>query len=60
MKSGVPEYWIVDLDKKKITQYSFTEERKLEDIKEFTEEYIVEANNFAGLKIPLEDIFSEI
>lgn len=60
MKSGVAEYWIVDLDKRKITQYSFTEERKLENIREFTEEDIVEANNFTGLKISLEDIFSEI
>jgi len=60
MKSGVAEYWIIDLDKRKITQYSFTKERKLENITEYTEEDTVEANNFTGLKISLEDIFSEI
>src|SRR6056297_388931 len=46
MKSGVAEYWIIDLDKRKITQYSFTKERKLENITEYTEEDTVEANNF--------------
>ncbi len=60
MKSGVPEYWIINLASKKITQYSFTPERELDNIQEFVEGYIVEANNFPGLKISLEDIFSEV
>ncbi|MFW5787738.1 MAG: type II toxin-antitoxin system prevent-host-death family antitoxin [Halanaerobiales bacterium] len=60
MKSGVAEYWIVDLEKKKITQYSFTEERELDNIYYFGKGDIIEAKNFAGLKLSLDDIFSEI
>ena len=60
MKSGVLEYWIVNLDNKKITQYTFTEERKLDNIYYYNESDTIESSYFDELKISLEDIFNEI
>lgn len=58
MKSGVSEYWIVDLEGKRVIQYSFSKERDIQSfntIKEDTVRSIV----FEGLEIPLELIFAE-
>lgn len=60
MKSGVLEYWIVDLEKKKITLYSFTEERELDNVLSYKKGDIIESSYFQGLKISLDDIFDEI
>jgi prevent-host-death family protein len=60
MKSGVSEYWIVDLENKNITQYSFTQERELDNVKTFKEGDTIKSSKFDGLEISLEDIFSEI
>jgi len=60
MKSGVPEYWIVDPAGKNITRYFFTEERKLDDMKIFQIGEIISSSKFTGLKIALEDIFTKI
>ena len=60
MKSGVSEYWIVNLESKSISQYTFSPKRELESAKDFREEDIVKSPVFEGLKIPLKDIFSEI
>ncbi len=60
MKSGVLEYWIVDLERKTITQYSFNAERDLKDVHTFKEGNFIESTHFEGLKIPLGDIFNEL
>lgn len=60
MKSGVREYWIVDLEKKKITQYTFAEDKELESFQDYTEEQTIRSTFFEGLFIPLEDLFSQI
>ncbi|MDD2510187.1 MAG: Uma2 family endonuclease [Syntrophomonas sp.] len=60
MKSGVSEYWIVNLENKSILQYSFSPERDIESLKCLREEDIIESSAFAGLKISLGEIFAEI
>jgi Uma2 family endonuclease len=60
MKSGVLEYWIVDIDTKAITQYNFSRERELESAASFKEGDTIKSTVFEGLEIPLKDIFSEI
>ncbi len=60
MKSGVLEYWVVNLENKSILQYSFSPERDIESLKSLGEEDMIESSVFAGLKISLGDIFVEI
>ncbi len=61
MKSGILEYWIVNLDSKSIAQYTFSRERDLESVRDFREEGdTIKSMVFEGLEIPLKDIFSEI
>ncbi len=59
MKSGIQEYWVVDLEKKNILQYSFSPERDIENLKIFSEEDTIESTVFSGLEISLGDIFAE-
>jgi len=56
MRSGVPEYWIVDTDNKQITVYSF-ENRKLSVNKVYTSDETVESLIFQGLKVETADVF---
>ncbi|MEN6327883.1 MAG: type II toxin-antitoxin system prevent-host-death family antitoxin [Syntrophomonas sp.] len=60
MKSGIQEYWVVDLEKKSILQYSFSPERDIENLKTFEKGETIESTVFSGLEISLGDIFSEI
>ncbi|MDD2587206.1 MAG: type II toxin-antitoxin system prevent-host-death family antitoxin [Syntrophomonadaceae bacterium] len=60
MKSGVSEYWIVNLENKSILQYYFTAERDIENFKSLGEEDTIESSVFAELKIRLGDVFTEI
>lgn len=60
MKSGISEYWVVDLEEKKINQYSFTGERDLDKMISLKEDDIIESIYFEDLKIALADIFKEI
>ncbi|WP_028309263.1 type II toxin-antitoxin system Phd/YefM family antitoxin [Desulfitibacter alkalitolerans] len=60
MKSGVLEYWVVDIDSKAITQYTFSKERELESMASFGEGDTIKSTVFEGLEMPLKDIFSEI
>lgn len=60
MKSGVLEYWVVDMESKSILQYSFSPERDIDSLKSLGEEDTIESSAFAGLKISLGDIFAEI
>ncbi len=60
MKSGVQEYWLVDLESKSITQYYFSKERDLDSQNTLKNEDIIKSSKFEGLEISLSDIFSEI
>ncbi len=60
MKSGVSEYWLVDIENKQISQYYFNEDRDVVGLNHLEEEDIIKSTEFAGLEIPLKDIFSEI
>ncbi|ABI68925.1 Uma2 family endonuclease [Syntrophomonas wolfei] len=60
MKSGVLEYWVVDMESKSILQYSFSPERDIDSLKSLGEEDTIESSAFAGLKILLGEIFAEI
>lgn len=58
MRSGVSEYWIVDLKDKMVLQYTFTEERDIEKLTKLEIGDIVKSSVFKGLDIPLKNIFS--
>jgi Uma2 family endonuclease len=60
LKSGVAEYWIIDLESKRIIQYSFSQERDIESLNSIKEGDTVKSTAFGGLEIPLSDIFHEI
>ncbi|MFZ7103390.1 MAG: Uma2 family endonuclease [Peptococcaceae bacterium] len=60
MKSGILEYWIVNLENKSIFQYSFSRERELDSLINLEEGDIISSTNFEGLEIPLKNIFSGI
>ncbi len=60
MKSGVPEYWIVNLESRNIVQYSFTEDRDIDGLSTLKEGDIIKSAVFDGLEIVLEDLFAEI
>ena len=58
MRSGVLEYWIADQAQKMITQYSFSDERDIKDMHNFTAGDTIRSAVFEGLEIPLKDIFN--
>lgn len=60
MKSGVLEYWVVNLQNKNILQYSFTPERDIGSLESLGEGETIESSVFTGLKLSLGDIFAEI
>jgi len=60
MKSGVPEYWVVNLENKSILQYSFSLARDIDSLTSISEGETIKSTFFAGLKISLGDVFSEI
>jgi Uma2 family endonuclease len=60
LKSGVKEYWIVDPENKKITQYIFTEDRDIKVINDLDAGETSESDYFEELNIPLSEIFSKI
>lgn len=60
MKSGILEYWIVDLESKSITQYSFSQERDIDSLNTLKEEDTIKSTHFEYLEISLRDIFAEI
>ena len=60
MKSGVCEYWIVDLESRSIMQYSFNEERDIDSLTTIKEEDIIKSSAFDGLELLLADLFAEV
>ncbi|MEJ6949502.1 Uma2 family endonuclease [Natronospora cellulosivora (SeqCode)] len=55
-KSGISEYWIVDIEKKRILQYIFSE-KEIEDYKIIEDKKTITSCSFEGLNVSLEDIF---
>ncbi|PKM89863.1 MAG: prevent-host-death protein [Firmicutes bacterium HGW-Firmicutes-12] len=60
MKSGVTEYWIVNLENKSILQYSFSQERDIDNLCTLAEIDTIKSTSFEDLELALKDIFSEI
>ena len=60
MKSGVFEYWVVNMEDKSILQYSFSEEREIHYPKILRQTDTIQSTAFPDLEIPLTNIFSEI
>lgn len=60
MKSGVQEYWVVNLENKSILQYSFSKEREIDFPRTHRQGDTIQSTVFSDLKIALADIFSEI
>ncbi len=56
MRSGVSEYWIVDLKDKTALQYTFSEKRDIEKLTKLEKEDTISSTVFKGLDIPLKDI----
>jgi Uma2 family endonuclease len=60
MKSGVAEYWVVDLEQKNLTQYAFSPERDLTKVTALREGDTISSTAFPGLEIPIAQIFTGI
>jgi len=60
MKSGVREYWIVDLGSRSIMQYSFNEDRDIDKLNIINEGDIIKSSAFDGLELVIADLFAEI
>jgi prevent-host-death family protein len=60
MKSGVREYWIVDLENKSILQYSFSGERDIVSLNIMKERDTVRSTVFENLEIQVNDLFTDI
>ncbi|MFZ3130520.1 MAG: type II toxin-antitoxin system prevent-host-death family antitoxin [Desulfosporosinus sp.] len=60
MKSGVLEYWIVNLENKSILQYSFSQDKDIESLMSLNRSDKIQSIVFKGLDILLKDIFTEI
>ncbi|NLV91755.1 MAG: type II toxin-antitoxin system prevent-host-death family antitoxin [Firmicutes bacterium] len=58
MKSGVPEYWIVDMDSRTITQYFFTEDRELNGVATYADGDRINSTRFAGLELDTKELFA--
>ena len=60
MKSGVSEYWIVDLDGRQILQYTFSQDRDVESLKTMKTGETIRSFVFKDLEIHLDDIFRDL
>ncbi|KGP74806.1 prevent-host-death protein [Desulfosporosinus sp. Tol-M] len=60
MKSGVLEYWIVNLENKSILQYSFSQDKDIESLRSVNGDDTIQSIEFRGLEIVLRDIFNDI
>jgi prevent-host-death family protein len=60
MKSGILEYWVVDLENKSIFQYSFSGERDIASLNIIKEGDTVKSTVFESLEVSVSDLFAEI
>lgn len=58
MKSGVQEYWIVDLESKTVHLYTFTPERDLDIADTYNEGELVKSTVFKGLEVAVNAIIT--
>ena len=58
MKSGIREYWVVDLEKKNIFQYTFSEERDIDCLNTLSLEDIIKSAVFAGLELNISEVLT--
>ena len=56
MKSGVREYWIVDLERESIMQYIFSAKRDIDSLDTFGAGDTIKAAVFDGLEIKISSI----
>ena len=59
MKSGVSEYWVIDLESKSVIQYTFSKDRDIQGLNTFKEGDTIQSTVFEGLAVPLGDVFRE-
>ena len=60
MKSGVSEYWLVDLENKSVIRYAFSKERDVESLTTFRVGDTVKSTAFDGLDVEVEQVFAGI
>jgi Uma2 family endonuclease len=60
MKSGIREYWVVDLDSKSIWQYSFSPERDILSLNNIKTGDTVKSTVFEDLALQVSDLFAAI
>lgn len=60
MKSGIQEYWIVDIENKVVLFYTFSQERDIENAKTFGADETVCSGVFPGLELKVEDILARV
>ncbi len=59
MKSGVREYWVVDLERKNMFQYSFSEERDIDRLNTYGIEDTIKSTVFEGLELKISDFLTK-
>lgn len=57
LKSGVSEYWIVDMEEKSVIQYSFTQDRDIGWTRTFGKGSTIKSSVFEGLEMSVGSIF---
>jgi Uma2 family endonuclease len=60
MKSGISEYWVVDLETKNILQYCFSGERDIQILNVMKDGDTIRSTVFENLEIPVNELFAEI
>lgn len=60
LESGVLEYWIVDLEDRKVIQYTFSQGRDIESLKTLPNGETIRSTVFKDLEISPDDLFSEL
>lgn len=58
MRSGIKEYWIVDLERKTVHLYAFTPERDLDAVETYAESEMVKSTVFKGLEVAVGSIIT--
>lgn len=58
MKSGVKEYWIVDLESRSVLLHTFTPERDIDSVRTFSERETVKSSVFKGLELSVNAIIT--
>jgi len=57
LKSGVSEYWLVDIEEKNVIQYAFTQDRDIDSVTACAEKDTIQSRVFADMLLPVSAIF---